>query len=202
MRLNPVLQRRKEQTDAPQQCGTVPGAGVVEASITPSPVRSGPANSFEEIYRLARIGSAEATWNGRKARISGPFARLSESLAERTNGWLGREGSNLRMAESKSAALPLGYAPIGPSQGTAQEQVTLDCPRFLPPTPVYREKVAISTAAIVKIPLIRANPTTHIHGRAAFSLLRRPDSHGCPFPAVETSAVSWEDGSSHRGVTS
>jgi hypothetical protein len=27
--------------------------------------------------------------------------------------WLGREGSNLRMAESKSAALPLGYAPTG-----------------------------------------------------------------------------------------
>ena len=25
------------------------------------------------------------------------------SLAERRNGWLGREGSNLRMAESKSA---------------------------------------------------------------------------------------------------
>ena len=28
------------------------------------------------------------------------------------NHWLGREGSNLRMAESKSAALPLGDAPI------------------------------------------------------------------------------------------
>src|SRR6185437_2116986 len=28
-----------------------------------------------------------------------------------TTNWLGREGSNLRMAESKSAALPLGYAP-------------------------------------------------------------------------------------------
>jgi hypothetical protein len=27
-------------------------------------------------------------------------------------GWLGREDSNLRMAESKSAALPLGYAPM------------------------------------------------------------------------------------------
>src|SRR5262252_1972130 len=27
--------------------------------------------------------------------------------------WLGREDSNLRMAESKSAALPLGYAPSG-----------------------------------------------------------------------------------------
>src|SRR5262245_42083695 len=35
--------------------------------------------------------------------------------------WLGREGSNLRMAESKSAALPLGYAPIGPiGNGTAR----------------------------------------------------------------------------------
>jgi hypothetical protein len=31
-------------------------------------------------------------------------------------GWLGREGSNLRMAESKSAALPLGYAPIAPEK--------------------------------------------------------------------------------------
>src|SRR5262245_27691609 len=32
---------------------------------------------------------------------------------ERTRtGWLGREDSNLRMAEPKSAALPLGYAPL------------------------------------------------------------------------------------------
>ena len=28
-----------------------------------------------------------------------------------TLGWLGRQDSNLGMAESKSAALPLGYAP-------------------------------------------------------------------------------------------
>ena len=35
------------------------------------------------------------------------------STVERRTGWLGREGSNLRMAESKSAALPLGYAPTG-----------------------------------------------------------------------------------------
>jgi hypothetical protein len=28
------------------------------------------------------------------------------------NNWLGREDSNLRVAESKSAALPLGEAPI------------------------------------------------------------------------------------------
>ena len=34
--------------------------------------------------------------------------------------WLGREDSNLRMAESKSAALPLGYAPIRIAPGMAQ----------------------------------------------------------------------------------
>ena len=39
--------------------------------------------------------------------------------------WLGREGSNLRMAESKSAALPLGYAPSGPS-GTAAARPSAD----------------------------------------------------------------------------
>jgi hypothetical protein len=31
------------------------------------------------------------------------------------NYWLGRQDSNLGMAESKSAALPLGYAPTGGS---------------------------------------------------------------------------------------
>jgi hypothetical protein len=35
-------------------------------------------------------------------------------FVSRLEPWLGREGSNLRMAESKSAALPLGYAPTGP----------------------------------------------------------------------------------------
>src|SRR6185437_10477865 len=33
------------------------------------------------------------------------------AFAGTTEAWLGREGANLRMAESKSAALPLGYAP-------------------------------------------------------------------------------------------
>ncbi len=35
----------------------------------------------------------------------------SQVPVERATGWLGREGSNLRMTESKSVALPLGYAP-------------------------------------------------------------------------------------------
>src|SRR5690242_4478928 len=36
---------------------------------------------------------------------------IANHLFQRRKVWLGREDSNLRMAESKSAALPLGYAP-------------------------------------------------------------------------------------------
>ena len=35
--------------------------------------------------------------------------------------WLGREDSNLRVAESKSAALPLGYAPSAFHAGRAPD---------------------------------------------------------------------------------
>jgi hypothetical protein len=44
-----------------------------------------------------------------------PRLRASTNRAVWPNartGWLGREGSNLRMGESKSPALPLGDAPI------------------------------------------------------------------------------------------
>ena len=34
-------------------------------------------------------------------------------------GWLGRQDSNLRMAASKAAALPLGDAPAGAFVGSA-----------------------------------------------------------------------------------
>ena len=45
----------------------------------------------------------------------------SEWIAQNARkAWLGREGSNLRMAESKSAALPLGYAPMPPFCGAAR----------------------------------------------------------------------------------
>src|SRR6478752_3091791 len=73
-----------------------------------------------------RTGSPETKSNARKAGISGPFSRFLGSLAERTNGWLGREDSNLRMVESKSTALPLGDAPIRP----AGEWRTIALPRF------------------------------------------------------------------------
>ncbi len=55
--------------------------------------------------------------------------------------WLGREDSNLRMAESKSAALPLGYAPkrAGP----------------------YLRKRDRSIAAIFVSPLVRVTSRSH-----------------------------------------
>jgi hypothetical protein len=55
--------------------------------------------------------------------------------------WLGREGSNLRMAESKSAALPLGYAPTDRS-GTARLLPRRERPSA---TPVYRGRRSNST---------------------------------------------------------
>ena len=55
--------------------------------------------------------------------------------------WLGREGSNLRMAESKSAALPLGYAPTEQAERLSDRAV----PIRLPATSVYRGSYVIST---------------------------------------------------------
>src|SRR6266704_4287898 len=45
--------------------------------------------------------------------ISSPARPILQCFQGWSARWLGREGSNLRMAESKSAALPLGYAPTG-----------------------------------------------------------------------------------------
>jgi hypothetical protein len=57
-------------------------------------------------------------------------------LDYKRRNWLGREGSNLRMAESKSAALPLGYAPMGRSGFSRRKS---------PATPVYRGRLGNST---------------------------------------------------------
>lgn len=70
-------------------------------------------------------GTLETKPNARKALISGPVRRRLQTVANRGTAWLGREGSNLRMAESKSAALPLGYAPSGPL-GTAATRASAD----------------------------------------------------------------------------
>ena len=71
--------------------------------------------------------------------------------------WLGREGSNLRMAESKSAALPLGYAPTG-DPGSVEELATADSLRS---QPVYRVRRGISTAWRRKIPQLPGPGAPH-----------------------------------------
>ena len=45
----------------------------------------------------------------------GGFSELRKNMGSTREDWLGRQGSNLGMAESKSAALPLGYAPAAGS---------------------------------------------------------------------------------------
>jgi hypothetical protein len=52
---------------------------------------------------LARNGASLATSASKPDEMK---------AAGKSDHWLGRQGSNLGMAESKSAALPLGYAPI------------------------------------------------------------------------------------------
>ena len=47
-------------------------------------------------------------------RVRGHFVQKLKVMQKQRLSWLGREDSNLRMAESKSAALPLGYAPSAP----------------------------------------------------------------------------------------
>ena len=68
--------------------------------------------------------SIQVAWRskgGRKSPNCAPNCaenRESENRRKRSEiNWLGREDSNLRMAESKSAALPLGYAPTGIPDG-------------------------------------------------------------------------------------
>src|SRR6516162_8140321 len=84
-------------------------------------------NPLVHAGRAVPVGSVPAAWRavgaksflcrapagsdsiGVRCRAVSPTA--STLIKTLQNSWLGREDSNLRMAESKSAALPLGYAP-------------------------------------------------------------------------------------------
>ena len=84
--------------------------------------------------------------NGEWKQFPNAFKRACENKAvsivdSEAWRWLGREGSNLRMAESKSAALPLGYAPTG---FWKRRQDTADSSSV---PPVYRGCPAISTGS-------------------------------------------------------
>ena len=52
-------------------------------------------------------------------RVRGHFVQTHKLLQKQLLRWLGRQDSNLGMAESKSAALPLGYAPPARATGGA-----------------------------------------------------------------------------------
>src|SRR5262249_32106162 len=77
--------------------------------------------------RYQKSASETEAWNGddkaqSETRRPGGIRRMPAFRADfreppvdnggDQTGWLGRQDSNLGMAESKSAALPLGYAPI------------------------------------------------------------------------------------------
>jgi hypothetical protein len=64
----------------------------------------------------------------RMPALSGSQAKSPNS----ENAWLGREDSNLRMAESKSAALPLGYAPTRRKAGGTRRKAGRTIVRALP----------------------------------------------------------------------
>src|SRR6266542_2418705 len=62
--------------------------------------------------------SRDRLWFGFRPDKLGKRPGFTDSTGEYRDtrtGWLGREDSNLRMPESKSGALPLGYAPIDAS---------------------------------------------------------------------------------------
>lgn len=65
---------------------------------------------LREVYRGGRFrlrAAKDLRWYaGFVVRMRRPECGIADS-----GRWLGRQGSNLGMAESKSAALPLGYAP-------------------------------------------------------------------------------------------
>jgi hypothetical protein len=63
------------------------------------------AGDFRQFRARDReFGSLETKSNAGKARIFGPVTRKLQTVANRTNAGLEREGSNPRMAESKSSA--------------------------------------------------------------------------------------------------
>jgi hypothetical protein len=61
----------------------------------------------EEFHQLGEVGE----------RTGQPVGLVDDNGVDLPGtGWLGRRDSNLGMAESKSAPLPLGYAPKRPPQ--------------------------------------------------------------------------------------
>ena len=61
---------------------------------------------FKILYAWQKMQDAK------KARLAGLFDGFAHGRANLKTSWLGRLDSNQRMAEPKTAALPLGDAPV------------------------------------------------------------------------------------------
>jgi hypothetical protein len=88
------------------------------ASLATQALKRAQVDQTACISWLVSIDDSPLAQCGQLWNLCGPRAKLGKSnrsfLAFQVVGseyWLGREDSNLRMAEPKSAALPLGYAP-------------------------------------------------------------------------------------------
>lgn len=108
------------------------------------------------------------------------FAQKLTTILGRVSAWLGREGSNLRMAESKSAALPLGYAPTVSGDRRGEPANSLGRSRSIGRSVAFQQSGAANCSASVP-------PCATLYDRAdAFHI--RPRVR--PLPAIETLAVS------------
>ena len=68
-------------------------------------------DSGPKIYQIRDAETLRPSSN--KPANGGLLCSIEVKISRDWTWWLGRQDSNLGMAESKSAALPLGYAPIG-----------------------------------------------------------------------------------------
>src|SRR5579862_2724042 len=96
-------------------CPLVAQSNIEPVSVSTSAKREFPrkqAETFGNNREFWFESGNSGDWGEREnARIYGRSRVFATQNNRDRLGWLGREESNLRMAESKSAALPLGYAP-------------------------------------------------------------------------------------------
>ncbi len=132
-----------------------------------------PARTTSESPR-ERCRSADVSRPAREVRSVAPPIRVTPPGTGAA--WLGREDSNLRMAESKSAALPLGYAPsFASSTGFARGGRTI----MRGPTHRNRCREALWLIGRGAMPNeARQRPSSLADGRCPAKL--RPTARLCP----------------------
>ena len=108
------LARRRSRAPNPTRCP------VTQCNRTKSPAR---VSEKRPLYQMCaeifgtvgqeniNFGTRRLSGQRKKPANGGLLGIIPGKNSGDGNGWLGRQDSNLGMAESKSTALPLGYAP-------------------------------------------------------------------------------------------